>query len=258
MTDRRKDPRVEFGRAQVRRFLADLTTVPLPVRPELDEELEQRFQDAVAKRFPGDCVVGEELPPLGTWSGSGWLIDPIDGTSNLIHGLPWFGTSLAYFEEGRPTLGWVTDPVRGEIYEAIAGGGATVEGMPIDLATTACSRLVAASRRWRLSRPGWRDLLPKGCKDRLLGATAIELAWVARGILGAGAWARTRTFDIAAGWLILAESGAVLRSTHGSGAPSSWPPLLAADPTSERLDLVAGHPDHAGWLEQLLDTRVRD
>ena len=254
------DPRVLFGRAHARRFLADLSATFPPVRHDLDADLELRFHEEVARRFPDDPVVGEELPPKGEWVGEGWLIDPIDGTSNLRQGLPWYGTSLAYFSKGRPVLGWVTDPVRGEIYEAIAGGGATVYGkwagrnwVQPDLRGAPPSQLVAASRRWRRSRPGWRGHLPPGAKDRLLGATALELAWIARGILGAGAWGRTRSFDVAAGWLILSESGAWLRSSAGRGPIDSWAPLLGSDPTDAPLDLVAGHPAHAAWLEPLLD-----
>ncbi len=252
MRDMRKDPRLDFGRAQARRFLSDLTSRQPPIRPELDRELEERFQQTVARRFPDDPVVGEELPPLGEWVGSGWLIDPIDGTSNLRQGLPWYGTSLAYFEEGRPVLGWVCDPARGEIYEAIAGHGATVEGMPIHLAELPSSALVAVARRWRRSHPGWRNHLPAGIKDRLLGATALELAWVARGILGAGAWAHTRVFDIAAGWLLVREAGATIYSSYGRGGDSSWAPLQTGDPIGVRFDLVAGHPNHEAWLKKLL------
>ena len=250
MRDLRTDPRVEFGRAQARLFLSELGARRPPVDPHLDRVLEERFQIAVGKQFPGDSVFGEELPPVGVWGGDGWLIDPIDGTSNLRQGLPWFGTSIAYLRGGRPVLGWVCDPSRGEIYEAIEGYSATVEQVPMTLPSLPPSPLVATSRRWCRSHPGWRTDLPPGVKDRLLGATALELAWVARGLLGAGAWGETRTFDIAAGWLLLREAGAVIYSSEGRGRDASWPPLLDGDPTAVRLDLVAGHPAHEPWLKR--------
>lgn len=243
--------RLGFGRAQARRFLAELSGLLPPVRPELDRELEARFRRDVARRFPGDAIVGEELPPVGAWRGSGWVIDPIDGTTNLAHGLPWYGTSIGYLEDGVPVLGWISDPLRGEIYEAVAGRGATVEGIPLHLCTLTPSPLLALARRWRRRNPGWRSRVPAGSKDRLLGATALELAWVARGIIGAGAWSHTRVFDIAAGWLVLREAGAALLSSCGAGE-ASWAPLRDAEPTGRPLELVAGHPAHAGWLAGLL------
>jgi myo-inositol-1(or 4)-monophosphatase len=244
--------RLGFGRAQARRFLADLSDFVPPMRPELDRELEERFRGDVSRRFPGDPIVGEELAPEGTWSGSGWVIDPIDGTTNLAHGLPWYGTSIGYLENGVPLLGWISDPVRGEIYEAVAGRGATVEGIPLHLAALPPSPLLALARRWRRRNPGWRSRVPAGSKDRLLGATALELAWVARGIIGAGAWSHTRVFDIAAGWLLLREAGAVLLSSHGAGPDASWAPLCDAEPTGRPLELVAGHPAYSSWLPGLL------
>ena len=92
-----------------------------------------------------DAIVGEELPPAQIWSGAGWVIDPIDGTTNFAHGLPFYGTSIGYLEGGVPRLGWISDPVRGEIYEAVAGRGATVEGIPLRLAELPPSPLLALS-----------------------------------------------------------------------------------------------------------------
>ena len=243
------DERLQFGREQSQRFLDLLRSLDPPVASPPDRAWEESFHEAVIERFPEDSIVGEELPARGRWSGTGWLLDPIDGTTNLRHGLPWFCTSLAYLDAGRPVLGWVTDPSRGEIVEAAAGEGASVGGKPITLQSPA-SPILSASRRWRRRFPGWRDHVPRGTKDRLLGCTALEATAVARGQFGGAAWSRARSFDIAAGWLILREVGALLVGPGGVGL-DSWTPLPIDEPGEGRVDLVVGHPDHGEWLESL-------
>lgn len=253
MTSRAElDDRLEFGRAQSRAFLERLSGLGPPVPSDLDEILEGEFRRALRERFPDDPVIGEELPPRHEWSGTGWLVDPIDGTTNLRHGLPWFCTSLCYVIDGVPTLGWVVDPSRREVFEAIRGRGATVQGATVegerlDLRDRPASPLVCIGRRYRRRHPGWRAHVQPGSKDRLLGATALELAWIARGVLGAGAWARSRVFDIAAGWLLLDEAGAIR-----IGRPDATPLLDDPDLGAERHEFVAGHPDHRPWLEALV------
>ncbi len=244
--------RLRFGRYQSKRFLSDFQRLPTPIHAGFDAELERRFRDDLSSQFLTDNIVGEELPNTVEWAGSGWLIDPLDGTTNLSCDLPWFGASFSYIEEGWPVLGWVIDPVHNRIFEAVSGRGAFIGDQPILLPELPSNSVMSVSRRWRRSRPNWRACLPESCIDRLLGATALELVSVASGQFSGGAWGDTRPFDVAAGWLILIESGAYLVSSHGTGV-NSWVPLVGQDPKSVRLDLVAGHPENRSWLDALID-----
>ena len=246
--------RLQFGRAESVRFLADLQNLPTPLDSSFDADLEGRFRLALSSQFPTDNVVGEELPDTMKWAGSGWLIDPLDGTTNLTCDLPWFGASFSYIESGWPTLGWVIDPVHNRVFEAISGQGASLDGVPLVLPELPPNAVISVSRRWRRTKQDWRSVLPGFCIDRLLGATALELVSVANGQFGGGAWGDSRTFDIAAGWLVLIESGAHLVSPHGVGV-DSWAPLVGQNPKSVRLDLVAGHPKYRSWLDAMIDHR---
>lgn len=172
-----------------------------------DEESEQLFRDQVAIKFPDDPVAGEELGEDPGSSSDGWLIDPLDGSTNHASGIPIFAVSLAYREEGKTILGWVSDPVRGEWFEGIRDKGFFTGGVHSAPRGERPVPMICLSPRWRGARSSWRDFLPRGIKQRSIGTIALEMAWIACGRIDAAAWYRTNPWDVCAGELLIRETG---------------------------------------------------
>src|SRR5262245_63094800 len=104
---------------------------------EVDVSVERMFRELVAERFPDHQVLAEELggqatPPPGPC----WVFDPIDGTTNFTHGLPIFCASLALEIDGVAEVAAVYDPTRRELFTAERGGGAFLNGRPLQVSTT--------------------------------------------------------------------------------------------------------------------------
>lgn len=206
-----------FGRqmiSQLSRLVHDRFRHNLPA----DEESEQYFRDQVRLKFPNDPVAGEEF---GSDSGSdhnGWLIDPLDGSTNHCRGIPVFAISLAYRIDGEAVLGWVSDPVRGEWFEAVKGRGIFLGGAQALRNTPSDIPLICLSPRWRGSHPTWRNHFPRGIKQRSIGTIALEMAWIAAGRVDAAAWYRTNPWDVCAGELLIKESGGQVRDISDGGS----------------------------------------
>jgi len=96
-----------------------------------DRETERAIRQAIAARFPGHAILGEEYGIEGATDGALWVIDPIDGTRSFVSGQPLFGLLLAHLEAGEPLLGCVRMPALGETFLGLRGIGATLNGRPI-------------------------------------------------------------------------------------------------------------------------------
>jgi myo-inositol-1(or 4)-monophosphatase len=215
---------------------------------EVDHASEALIRAELARRFPEDGFYGEESGRDAMVTHRTWVCDPIDGTINYANGIPFFCVSLALVEGGRPVVGVVHDPVRGETYAATADGPATLDGRSIGVSTK--ERLVdlvmglavggrAPAVRTRRVRRAIR--IP-----RQLGSAALSLAYVANGRFDA--YSQTvglSTWDVAAGGLIAERSGAVV--TNMAGGP--WFDLAA--PTMG-LGILAAPPAHHARLLELL------
>src|SRR3954454_8191420 len=90
---------------------------------DLDHDLERLIRDRLAARFPDDVLTGEEYAEGGGDGPRQWSIDPIDGTGNLVHGLPLWAVSIGLLDAGEPVLGVIAIPPLGDVYWAVKGGG---------------------------------------------------------------------------------------------------------------------------------------
>ena len=174
---------------------------------EADIDAETLFRELTAERFPDDPITGEELGADPRTREEGWIIDPLDGSTNHSRGIPIFAVSLAYRSGGETVLGWISDPVRGEWIEAVAGHGITSGGLIPFRKSVERPPMIHLTPRWRKKRPRWRNFLPNNIKQRTLGSIALEMAWIAMGRMDAGAWYKTHEWDIAAGLLLISEAG---------------------------------------------------
>ncbi len=188
-----------------RRFKSDHTLVT-----EADLAANRAITAALRQAFPQDGLISEEAGTLYRGEEAVWIVDPLDGTTNFQWGLPIWGVSLARWVQGSPSLGVLHFPLLGETYAARRGSGVTFNGKPLhrktDLPLTffaCCSR---THRRYRLALPH---------KTRILGAVSYNMAQVAAGNAALNLEVTPKLWDVAAGWLIVEESGGVMHIMEG-------------------------------------------
>lgn len=198
----------------------------------VDREVEEHIRAEILTRFPGDVVVGEEAGTSSTAGGADqpgpdgltWFIDPIDGTTNFVHGLPGVTVSIAAADESGPVVGVVHDVYRDEAFSALRGGGVRIDGKPF---TPPGERVGLRGglllTEWSGIRP-WPGMLGfvTGLQDRftatrVLGSCALSLASVGAGratasVLGG----HYNPWDVLAGALIAVESGCVIFTADGA------------------------------------------
>jgi myo-inositol-1(or 4)-monophosphatase len=184
---------------------------------ETDFAVERHVREVVHERFPSDRIVGEEYgateaedPPAT------WYVDPVDGTTNFVHGLPLSSFSVAVRDESGTAAGAVADPYRKEILSAVRGRGARRNGEPIRCSQT--DTLVGGIFLTEMSMQSlWQgqtklmELLGKaGCVTRVLGSNALSLSTVATGRVLATI-VEFNLVDGQAGTFISSEAGADVR-----------------------------------------------
>jgi myo-inositol-1(or 4)-monophosphatase len=181
----------------------------------VDREAERIIVEIIADAFPEHGIVAEESSPRPGRDSYRWYIDPIDGTTNFAHGYPHFAVSIALACEDELLLGLVYDPMREEVFTALRGAGARLNGAPI--AVSAVNALGGAllatgfpyDRRQHAEfyLAFWLEALRRAQGVRRAGAAALDLCWVACGRLD-GFWEwKLHPWDVAAGRLIVEEAG---------------------------------------------------
>lgn len=189
---------------------------------EADLSIEAMFREAVANRFPGDAVLGEEG---GLRGGSGndrmWIIDPIDGTKNFADAVQLWATLIALAVEDRPLLGLVSSPAMGERYEAVRGAGARLNGVPIRVSQADSipgAFLVYSSLEYWLTGPQakqFQEIALEARRTRGFGDFWGHML-VARGTADVMIEEELATWDWAAPSVIVEEAGGRMTQTNGS------------------------------------------
>jgi myo-inositol-1(or 4)-monophosphatase len=181
-------------------------------------------------------VFGEEAG--GERAATGWLVDPLDGTANFLHGFDAVGVSVALVQEGVPVVGVVHAPLLDRTFSAVLGGGATRDERPIRVSPRDAERAICATgfpfRRHEVL-PRYLAIFEPALATfedlRRVGAASLDLCWTAEGVfdgffeIGLGPW------DVAAGALIVREAGGVV--TDWAGDDRAWltsGDILAAGP----------------------------
>ncbi|OUM88048.1 MAG: hypothetical protein BAA01_13585 [Bacillus thermozeamaize] len=197
---------------------------------QADVEVERFFQEGLQQADPEAVLVGEEAvaegksPDLEEALRAGkrvWVIDPLDGTANFAHGIPFFCTSVAVFDEHGPLAGIIHQPIERETFLAVRGRGATLNGRPIRVSDALLHEGMFGYRLKIRNQREWeriREKAPRFGILRSLGAAALELAYVAAGRLVAYTERSLNLWDIAAGALLVQEAGGAVWCRHrGSG-----------------------------------------
>jgi myo-inositol-1(or 4)-monophosphatase len=193
---------------------------------EADVASERRIVSGLAKAFPTHRVVAEEEGGRAGSDDWTWYVDPLDGTVNFAHGLPVFAVSIGACRGEEIVAGVVHAAALGETYEATRGGGARRNGRPIQVSRTAdlSEALLATGFAYKRNEVADNNVKPFAdlvlrCRDiRRLGSAALDLAYVAAGHYDAYWEPHLNPWDLAAGILLVLESGG--RVTDLAGGPS--------------------------------------
>jgi myo-inositol-1(or 4)-monophosphatase len=235
------------GADQVReKARADLVTA-------VDEASERLIGERLRAAFPDDVVVGEEFSSAAVAAGRRWIVDPIDGTTNFVHGHPFVAVSIALADDDGLAVGVLHAPFLGEVYHAVRGGGAFLNGAPLRVSEVDdFGRSLLATGFPFKSGKGTLDAYMRLVADtvrsthdvRRAGSAALDLAFVAAGRvdaffeIGLGPW------DVAAGMLLVTEAGGHVTGWPGdTDQPLATGRVLASngrihDPLTK---LIAGH-----------------
>jgi myo-inositol-1(or 4)-monophosphatase len=224
-----------------RRYFADRSTLatsfkgPQDYLTAADGAVERQVVASLKAAFPGDGVLGEESG--GSHDPAAlWVVDPIDGTANFANGIGHFCISIAFVAAGREEMGAIYDPVRGDMFLARAGGGATCNGRPMKTTTIGDPARAQVELGWSSRRPmaaytaALEKLVAAGASFRRAGSGALGLAYVADGRSDGYAELHINAWDCLAGLLMVREAGGRTNDFLGMGGLAAGAPVLAAGP----------------------------
>ncbi|MGH7620124.1 MAG: inositol monophosphatase family protein [Gemmatimonadaceae bacterium] len=219
---------------------------------DVDRRAEQALTRIIADRHPKARVLGEEFSPAMTdVAGLVFVADPLDGTTNFLHGFPCYAVSIAAMVDGTLEAGAVLNVANGELFTATAGGGARLNGQPIAVSTIAepARAIVGTGFPFKGDEhvDEYLQMLARVMRAtsgiRRPGAAALDLANVAAGRFDAFWEITLAPWDIAAGLLLIREAGGVVTTLAGDPVPVS------------HTSLVAGNPSMHEWLLDAVGSR---
>jgi myo-inositol-1(or 4)-monophosphatase len=202
---------------------------------EVDRQAEEIIRQVLLKAHPDHAILGEEGVAPGPEASREaleahrdyenlWIVDPIDGTTNFVHGFPYFCVSIALARRGTVELGLIYDPMRDECFTAVRGEGARLNGEPIRVSEddTLGMSLVATGfpadyKGARKANTAGLIRLSSRCRNiRTAGSAALHMAYVAAGRLTAFWELELNAWDLAAGSLLVEEAGGRVTDTRGT------------------------------------------
>ena len=224
---------------------------------EADLAAERAVLGMVEERHPDHGWLSEESGQRETGGAPSpylWVVDPLDGTSNFAHGFPHFCVSIALLRDGRSLLGVIYDPMRDEMFTAVAGGGARRNGRHIQVSAIDTLDRAMVTTGFPYEPPAHRsaaaDLTARTIERvqmlRRSGSAALDLAYVAAGRLEAHWEFNLNLHDYAAGALMVAEAGGRMSELHLEGWRTGY---LAANSTAIHDAAVALHHRFLGPVE---------
>lgn len=217
---------------------------------EVDREAEHLIAEALQRRVPGSVVRGEELTPDAQAAENEviWIVDPLDGTANYLHGYPQYAVSIAAVADGQLAAGVVADVTRQLTYRAWRGGGAWLGSRRLAVSSLVESRWALVGTGHPFKRLDLLDgyqrqfaaVMRGSAGVRRTGSAALDLADVAAGRFDAFWELELAPWDVAAGVLLIREAGGVVTTLDGN------PDVIRTGA------VVAGNPSLHAWLLDLL------
>ena len=214
---------------------------PTDLVTRADAAAEQIIVDGIVSARPGDAIVGEEGTARSGETSITWHVDPIDGTTNFVYDIPAWSVSIAAASPGQTEIGVVYSPVADELYTAVRGGGAFLNGRPLtvsdqtDLALSLIGTGFSPHSRIRRVQAGIATtVLPRIRDYRRFGSAALDLCAVAAGRIDGFYETGLNVWDYAAGKLMVEEAGGVCHLCPPNDHHGEW--LVAAPvPLADQL-----------------------
>jgi myo-inositol-1(or 4)-monophosphatase len=204
---------------------------------EADKMSDDLITTAIRQTFPDHGILSEESPAIVGGGKLRWIIDPLDGTTNYAHGYPVFCVSIALVKEDAIVLGVIYDQLREEMFVAVRGEGAFLNGKKIAVSPTRdISRSLLATgfpydiRESKENNLNYFNTMAKEVQAiRRAGAAALDIAYVAAGRFD-GFWElKLMPWDMAAGCLMVEESGGAVSGLFGKRWSTSSPHILVSN-----------------------------
>ncbi len=194
---------------------------------EVDTGAETRIRDVLSSLVPGAAVVGEELSPTASMAGDTvFVVDPLDGTTNFLHGIPLFCISIGLERDGQLVAGVVYNPISDEMFTAEKGKGAYLNDrrrLRVAARRDLADAVIATGipHRGRPNHPGFlkeiKTVMAEVAGIRRTGSAALDLAWTAAGRFD-GYWERNlKPWDLAAGAVLVREAGGIVTDLVAPG-----------------------------------------
>ncbi len=220
----------------------DTKTSATDMVSEVDRGAETAVAQVLSARRPHDGLLGEEGSSRPGSTGIRWVVDPLDGTTNYLFGIPHFGVSIAAEVEDTTLVGIVMDPGRQETWAAVRGWGARRNGVPVRVASgrsSLATALVATGFGYQAARRAWQGavaahVVPRVRDVRRFGSAALDLCWTAGGRYDAYYEWGLNPWDLAAGALICTEAGGRVEALRGRLIVATTPELFG--PFCQLLD----------------------
>jgi myo-inositol-1(or 4)-monophosphatase len=214
----------------------------------VDRETERQVADILLSGEPGSIIVGEELSPEVAKADLVWVVDPLDGTTNYLHGYPQYAVSIGALVHGELAVGVIADISRQVIFHASKGGGAWCGESRMDVSRIVDPGVALIGTGFPFRNP---ELLPRYIRQftsvmrvasgiRRAGAAALDLVDVALGRFDAFWELSLAPWDVAAGTLMIREAGGVVSDLDGS------PEVV------KHGSIVAGNPQIHAWLKTVV------
>ena len=213
-----------------------------------DEAAQRVILGHLADAFPTDDLLGEETAPedLRAVSGRRWIVDPIDGTTNFMHGVPPYAVSIGLQEDGVGVLGVILEVTSGELFVGVRGKGLSVNGVPTQVSETRQldDALIATGFPFRDYRyvDGYLKTFERAIRStrgvRRPGAASIDLAWTAAGRFDGFFEAGLLPWDVAAGIVLVEAAGGYV-----SALPEGADPVYGGGLVASNLHLHDGLVD---------------
>src|SRR5690242_16704758 len=207
-----------------------------------DRDSEIAIREIIRARHQDATILGEELSPEVAAEtmrkGLVFVVDPLDGTTNFLHGFPWYAVSIAALIDGVLSAGAVLNVATGELFTAVAGGGARRNGQPIHVSKIEepLKALVATGFPFKDGDQvgqylrGFGEAMRQAAGVRRVGSAALDLADVAAGRYEAFWELMLAPWDLAAGVLLVREAGGIVTDIAGNPAAIAHTSIVAGNP----------------------------
>jgi myo-inositol-1(or 4)-monophosphatase len=210
---------------------------PIDLVTSVDRGSQEMIVNAIRTSFPGHAILAEEDFCSARADRYLWIIDPIDGTTNFVHGLPFYCVSIALYRDNLPFIGVCYNPATDELFSAQTEQGARLNGRRITVSATASINDALAVTGFPYKQDNLDEILTRFARVirsargvRRLGSAALDLCYVAAGRLDCFWETELNAWDMAAGALIAREAGAVLTGIDGQVFDAFGGTVVAANP----------------------------